>query len=302
MAAQAAEMAAAIGDTGNATALTALHKQLVGQFNDCFDAKATGVYDTGIMTADVLALQLGAPDAASTTNATRKHLLANVQSAENHFTTGIIGFKFLFDQLAAAGSADVALAVLEQTTYPAIGYSATNTLEPATSNVWELPDAPFEGTGMNSRNHHMCVRASVHAAPCVLRCAKRAGERARGGRGQSKQPGVRPLGVGLTTPPPPPPHHHHYPLLHHRHYRRTTLPKVLKLFHLPAPERRWSAPFLRSGVQVDGARCERALLGGVLLALVRAGPPRRDCQPAPAARHRVAGLAAPRRRAVRPGK
>ena len=37
--------------------------------------------------------------------------------------------------------------------YPSFGYEATNTLEPATYNLWELTDAPFEGTGMNSRNH-----------------------------------------------------------------------------------------------------------------------------------------------------
>lgn len=152
---QAAEMAKAIGDSANATALETLASKLQTSFNTCFDSKATGTYDTAVMTTDVLALQIGAPQVSNKTSVTREHLVSSLQQNQNHFFTGIIGFKFLFDQLAAAGSSDVAHAVLEQTTYPSIGYEATNTLEPATSNVWELPDAPFEGTGMNSRDHHM---------------------------------------------------------------------------------------------------------------------------------------------------
>ena len=67
----------------------------------------------------------------------------------------------------------VALAVLEQTDYPSIGYSFANSLEPATTNLWELPDAPAEGTGMNSRNHHMYSSFSgylVQYLVCALHC------------------------------------------------------------------------------------------------------------------------------------
>lgn len=161
VAAEAAELAKAINDTKNEATLTALSKSLLDEFNTCF-LGTDGEYDNGLMTTDVLALQLGAAAVANTTTATQDRLVKGVTTIGNHFTTGIIGFKFLFDQLADAGSADVALAVLEQTSYPAMGYEATNTLEPATFNVWELTDAPFEGTGMNSRNHHMFSSFSAY--------------------------------------------------------------------------------------------------------------------------------------------
>jgi len=74
---------------------------------------------------------------------------------KGHTDTGIIGFKFLFEQLAAMGRADDAMAVLEATDYPSIGFMGYNKYEPATENVWELWDAYTEGVGMNSRNHHM---------------------------------------------------------------------------------------------------------------------------------------------------
>ena len=44
--------------------------------------------------------------------------------------------------------ADLALAMLEHTDYPSIGYNFANVLEPATENLWELQDAPFEGIYM----------------------------------------------------------------------------------------------------------------------------------------------------------
>ena len=45
---------------------------------------------------------------------------------KGHTDTGIIGFKFLFEQLAAMGRADDAMAVLEATDYPSIGFMVRN--------------------------------------------------------------------------------------------------------------------------------------------------------------------------------
>ena len=66
-----------------------------------------------------------------------------------------------FPALAAIGRKDIALAVLEKTDYPSFGFMRYNTLEPATSNLWELLDAPYQGSGMNSRNHHMWGRSQA---------------------------------------------------------------------------------------------------------------------------------------------
>ena len=78
------------------------------------------------------------------------------------FTTGIIGGKYLFQALADAGHKDVALKILETTDYPGFGFMFSNTMEPATENLWELMDGPYEGVGMNSRNHHMWSSVSTY--------------------------------------------------------------------------------------------------------------------------------------------
>jgi len=71
------------------------------------------------------------------------------------WTGGIINNRYLFDVLHENGAGDVALQMLQGKEYPSYGYMYFNALEPAKECMWELPDAPFQGTGMNSRNHHM---------------------------------------------------------------------------------------------------------------------------------------------------
>jgi hypothetical protein len=116
-----------------------------------------GAYDNGVMTAYALAIALGAADAAGgAMNATALDALSGLMVRNrNHHTTGIIGYKFLHESLRAGGHEDQALANLENTDYPSIGYFFANEYEPATSNLWELTDGFHEGNGMNSRNHHM---------------------------------------------------------------------------------------------------------------------------------------------------
>merc|ERR1712032_1235843 len=84
-----------------------------------------------------------------------RKLLDQVASKNGTWSGGIINNRFLFDVLHDHGHADLALAMLKKRDYPSYGYMYFNDLEPAKECMWELPDAPFEGTGMNSRNHHM---------------------------------------------------------------------------------------------------------------------------------------------------
>ena len=108
--------------------------------------------DTGSQADQALAIAL---EVAADPQRAAALLLQAVLATKHHPTVGIIGNKFLHAGLAAAGHHGDALALLEQTTYPSFGYQFANTLEPASENIWELWDSPFEGTGMNSRNHHM---------------------------------------------------------------------------------------------------------------------------------------------------
>merc|ERR1712176_1678935 len=67
---------------------------------------------------------------------------------------GIIGVKFLYPLLATLGQGDLAVEMMTQPDYPSHHYMFNNPYENATG-IWEVLDAPAEGPGMNSRNHHM---------------------------------------------------------------------------------------------------------------------------------------------------
>eukprot|EP00039_Didymoeca_costata_P007980 m.106752 g.106752 ORF g.106752 m.106752 type:complete len:1146 (-) comp13901_c0_seq1:23-3460(-) len=151
-------------DVGNTTLATKLEQQvemLKDSFNKDFQ-NANATYDNGVMTSYALPLYLGlVPNA---TQAAMEKNLENqiVSTFKDHNQCGIIGMKFLYPVLAAMGRQDLALTMLEGTDYPSIGFMAYNKQEPATENLWELWDSLAEGTGMNSRNHHMFSSFSLY--------------------------------------------------------------------------------------------------------------------------------------------
>ena len=91
---QAAALAAASGSNRTeATRLAALAKKVASQYHHTF-YRGNGTYDTGTQTALALALRVnGGPD----TEQVRKELLSSLSTSFLHYTTGIIGFKFLFE-------------------------------------------------------------------------------------------------------------------------------------------------------------------------------------------------------------
>lgn len=149
-----AEMADAVGDTRSADDIRGLFVEYAAQFNTAFFSPATGVYLDGMQTAQVLPLWLDIVPVAAKA-ALIDHVVKDILEDQNvHVTTGIIGVKYLMLALAANGRQDVVAALAAQTSYPSWGYMIFNDIEPSTT-VWELWNAPSEGPGMNSRNHHM---------------------------------------------------------------------------------------------------------------------------------------------------
>ena len=149
---QVQELATAVGNSTVAAQLESQFHALSREFNGYYYTSKSAVYDTGLQTALVLPQFLGiVPEASRAKDA----LVKSLAGLGGHYNCGIIGFRFLFDVLFDANQSSVALGVLSQTDYPSIGYYFANADEPATENLWELPDAPREGIGMNSRNHHM---------------------------------------------------------------------------------------------------------------------------------------------------
>ena len=151
---QVQELAEALGNKTLSADLTIQFNDVSKEFNDAFYSPTnnSAVYDNGLQTALVLPLSLGiVPDKIRAESA----LINSIKGLQGHYNTGIIGFRWLFDALSDMGEHNTALNILSKTDYPSIGYYFANGEEPATENLWELPDANREGTGMNSRNHHM---------------------------------------------------------------------------------------------------------------------------------------------------
>ena len=151
---QVQELAEALGNKTLSADLTNQFNSVSKEFNDAFYSPTnnSAVYDNGLQTALVLPLSLGiVPDKMRAKLA----LVDSIKEVQGHYNTGIIGFRWLFDVLSDMDEHDTAFSVLSKTDYPSIGYYFANGEEPATENLWELPDANREGTGMNSRNHHM---------------------------------------------------------------------------------------------------------------------------------------------------
>lgn len=153
---QAAALGEALGGEASkdATAYSQIAQSLSSEFHRSFYDSSKKQYDNGVMITAVLPLALGAvPD--SEREAIVQQLIGLITAMNGTWTGGIINNRFLFDVLHDSGNAELALAMLKRRDYPSYGYMYFNSIEPARECMWELPDAPFQGTAMNSRNHHM---------------------------------------------------------------------------------------------------------------------------------------------------
>lgn len=160
--------------TGNKTyqqSLDTLYETLVSEFVGAFYDNSKGMYLTGLQTSYAMALEANIYSSSSMKTQLENGLIDTIINKNNKLmTTGIIGAKFMFPQLSKLNNQTLALHMIRggqnengqiNATYPSWAYEANNTLEPATA-VWELLDAPKEGPGMNSRNHHMFSSISAY--------------------------------------------------------------------------------------------------------------------------------------------
>ena len=107
-----------------------------------------------MQTAQILALALPNVVPSNVRNAVFEYLISDITEKANHVSAGIIGTAQLYPLLYDNGYHDRALELITSSTYPSYGYMFNNPYENATT-LWELWNAPFEGPGMNSRNHIM---------------------------------------------------------------------------------------------------------------------------------------------------
>jgi alpha-L-rhamnosidase len=148
-----AEIADVTGRAGDAAGYRALSSKVRSAFNDAF-VGADGQVASGTQTAYVLALHMDLlPDEVRACAADR--LVAAIQAADWHLSTGYGAIGHLLPVLSSTGHAEVAYRLLEQKSVPSWRYM----VEAGATTMWERWDGwtaerGFQSPWMNSFNHY----------------------------------------------------------------------------------------------------------------------------------------------------
>ena len=141
----------ALGQAADADHYTALAAAIKDAFNATFLNATHDGYADGRQTTSILPLAFGMVP-ADDVQAVGDRLVSTILDAgHGHLDTGIFGTRYLVDALARIGRIDVAMTVLDQTTYPGFGYEigqgATTDWEQWTyrSNMESHDHAMFSG-------------------------------------------------------------------------------------------------------------------------------------------------------------
>jgi alpha-L-rhamnosidase len=142
-----------LGKDEDAAAYTSLLQKIKDAFLKEYMTPNGGLV-SGTQTAYVLALNFDMlPEALRAQAAAR--LADNVESYDNHLTTGFLGTPYLCHVLTRFGYDSIAYKLLLQPTYPSWLYP----VKMGATTIWERwdgirPDSTFETPGMNSFNHY----------------------------------------------------------------------------------------------------------------------------------------------------
>lgn len=114
--------AAALGNSADAVRYTTLAGAIASAFNATFLNAAHNGYADGRQTTSILPLAFGMVPAADVTAVGNQLVNTILVTGNGHLDTGIFGTRYLMDALTAIGRPDVAMTVLDQTSYPGFGY------------------------------------------------------------------------------------------------------------------------------------------------------------------------------------
>jgi alpha-L-rhamnosidase len=148
-----AEIAEATGRPGDAERYRELRAKIGAAFADAY-VGASGQMASGTQTAYVLGLHLElVPDPLRA--AAAGHLVAAIEAADWHLTTGFVGVGYLLPALSTAGRTDVAYRLLARRTFPSWRYM----MDQGATTIWERWDGwsaehGFQSAWMNSFNHY----------------------------------------------------------------------------------------------------------------------------------------------------
>jgi len=142
-------IASALGRDAEARRLANASAEIRTAFNAEF-RRADGLgYGSGNQACNAIALYLDLVPPTQVEE-TVTALVDDIRTHGNHLTTGNLCTKYLLETLMDHGHADVALALVTQTSYPSWGYMLAN----GATTIWERWEHATGG-GMNSHNHPM---------------------------------------------------------------------------------------------------------------------------------------------------
>jgi alpha-L-rhamnosidase len=152
-----AKAAQALGDAAGAARYTALASDIKDAFNATFLNSAGNGYADGRQVTSILPLAFGMVPATDVKAVGDQLVVAIMSTDGGHLDTGIFGTRYLMDALARVGRTDVAMTVLNQTTYPGFGYEIS---QGATTDWEEWTYA----SSMESHDHAMFagINASLY--------------------------------------------------------------------------------------------------------------------------------------------
>lgn len=151
--------AAALGHRDDAAHYAALAADIKNAFNATFLNAAHDTYGDGRQTTSILPLAFGMVPSEYVRSVGSQLVHTILVTDSGHLDTGIFGTRYLMDALAVIGRTDVAMTVLDQTTYPGYGYE----IGQGATTDWEQWTYR---SGMESHDHAMFsgINASLYTA------------------------------------------------------------------------------------------------------------------------------------------
>jgi alpha-L-rhamnosidase len=148
-----ARTAEVLGKAEDAAKYQALFERIKAAFNRAYVA-ADGRIQGNTQACYVLALAYDLLDPDQQKRAAQ-YLVEDIESRDNHLSTGFIGTKDLMLVLAKIGRHDVAYRLLHNVTFPSWGFS----IKHGATSIWErwdgwTPEHGFQDPGMNSFAHY----------------------------------------------------------------------------------------------------------------------------------------------------
>jgi alpha-L-rhamnosidase len=128
-----AKAATALGYPADAAHFTALAQDIKDAFNATFLNASHDGYADGRQVTSILPLAFGMVPADDVTAVGNKLVSTIVDADNGHLDTGIFGTRYLVDALASIGRIDVAMTVLDETSYPGFGYE----IDQGATTDWE---------------------------------------------------------------------------------------------------------------------------------------------------------------------